>query len=63
VGSYALADPRSLPAAEATAPALTQWFTTRLEELVRAAPEQYWWVHRRWKDMREPRRAARRAAA
>ncbi len=63
VGSYALADPRNLPAAEATAPALTQWFTTRLEELVRAAPEQYWWVHRRWKDMREPRRTAQRKAA
>ena len=62
VGCTAVADPRKLSDAEATAPALTQWFTTRLEEVVRVAPEQYWWVHRRWKDMREPRRTARQAA-
>src|SRR6266566_3085720 len=29
--------------------AITQRFTTDLEELVRAAPEQYFWLHRRWK--------------
>jgi Kdo2-lipid IVA lauroyltransferase/acyltransferase len=28
---------------------LTQRFTTALETLVRKAPEQYFWVHRRWK--------------
>ena len=33
---------------------LTQEFTTALENLVRRAPEQYFWVHRRWKS--EPRR-------
>ena len=30
-------------------PRLTQQFTTALEALVRRAPEQYFWVHRRWK--------------
>jgi KDO2-lipid IV(A) lauroyltransferase len=63
VGSQAVTDPAQLPASEATVPALTQWFTSRLEEVVRVAPEQYWWVHRRWKDTREPKRAARRTAA
>ena len=28
---------------------ITQEFTTALEEIVRQAPEQYLWVHRRWK--------------
>jgi KDO2-lipid IV(A) lauroyltransferase len=29
---------------------VTQWYNRRLEELIRAMPEQYWWVHRRWRD-------------
>jgi KDO2-lipid IV(A) lauroyltransferase len=40
---------------------LTQWYTTTLETLVRRAPEQYWWLHRRWKDHRAA--GKRRAAA
>jgi len=28
---------------------LTQEYTTALEQAVRRHPEQYWWVHRRWK--------------
>lgn len=28
---------------------LTQWYNARLEEAIRRDPEQYWWVHRRWK--------------
>lgn len=28
---------------------LTQRFTTALERLIRRAPEQYFWLHRRWK--------------
>jgi KDO2-lipid IV(A) lauroyltransferase len=29
--------------------AITRRFTTALEQLVRRAPEQYFWLHRRWK--------------
>ncbi len=29
---------------------ITQWFTSKLEEGIRDFPEQYWWLHRRWKD-------------
>ena len=29
---------------------ITQWYANRMEEVVRLAPEQYWWVHRRWKE-------------
>lgn len=60
VGFEAIADPRTLPAAQATVPAMTLWYSRQLETIVRRAPEQYWWVHRRWKG--EPPRAKRSAA-
>ena len=28
---------------------ITQTFSAALESMIRAAPEQYWWMHRRWK--------------
>lgn len=40
---------------------LTEWFTGALERLIREAPEQYWWVHNRWKGQ-PPTRKARAAA-
>jgi KDO2-lipid IV(A) lauroyltransferase len=41
-------------------PAITQRFTTALERLIRSAPEQYFWLHRRWKS--QPPKARRLAA-
>ena len=38
---------------------LSQWYSTRLEEIIRTAPEQYWWLHRRWKDPRNELRQKR----
>ena len=38
----------SLPR-EAAEEDITRRYTTELETLVRAHPEQYWWAHRRWK--------------
>ncbi len=35
---------------------ITQWYTRLLEEGIRSAPEQYWWIHRRWKE-KPPHRA------
>jgi KDO2-lipid IV(A) lauroyltransferase len=29
--------------------AITEWYNGLLEQMVRSCPEQYWWVHRRWK--------------
>ncbi len=40
--------------------AITQKFTTALERIVRSAPEQYFWLHRRWKH--QPTRTRRRVA-
>ncbi len=41
--------------------AITQRFTAALERMVRRAPEQYFWLHRRWKH-EPPVRKAKRAA-
>jgi KDO2-lipid IV(A) lauroyltransferase len=41
-------------------PAITQRFTHALERIVRTAPEQYFWLHRRWKH--QPARPRRRVA-
>lgn len=38
---------------------LTQWYNRALEQIIRGAPEQYWWVHRRWKG--EPPAKSRRS--
>jgi KDO2-lipid IV(A) lauroyltransferase len=61
--AVAFHDPRSHSAQIASIRELTQWYTTRFEEIVRTAPEQYWWLHRRWKDTRSKDRAHRRRAA
>jgi KDO2-lipid IV(A) lauroyltransferase len=34
---------------------VSQWYTALLERSIRRAPEQYWWVHRRWRG--EPAKA------
>jgi len=46
-----------------TVPELTQWCTSRLEELIRRAADQYWWLHRRWKDTRRNVKKPRPAVA
>lgn len=39
---------------------ITQRYTTALERLIRRAPEQYFWLHNRWKS--QPAKAKRKAA-
>jgi KDO2-lipid IV(A) lauroyltransferase len=41
---------------------ITERYTRSLEAVVRRAPEQYFWVHRRWKSQPGERRRAQRAA-
>lgn len=35
---------------DASTLAITQRFNDKIEEIVRKHPEQWMWVHRRWKD-------------
>lgn len=42
---------------------LTQWYTNELEQIIRRAPQQYWWIHRRWKDAPQKRRRKPKAKA
>jgi KDO2-lipid IV(A) lauroyltransferase len=42
-------------------PAITRRFTSALESLIRRAPEQYFWLHRRWKH--QPLKSRRKTAA
>jgi len=55
-----MVDPTGEGFQHGTIPELTQWYTDGLEQLVRKAPEQYWWVHRRWKGTPTDRRQQRR---
>lgn len=63
VGPQAIVDPRQPGFELRTVPLLAQWYTDQLENLIREAPEQYWWLHRRWKDQPTPRALKRSAAA
>ncbi len=57
IGCNAIADPADLAPELRDVSSLTQWYNRHLEALVRKWPEQYWWMHRRWKE--KPRRRIR----
>ena len=44
-----IVDPRDSGEEAGGVKPLTQWYNRALEKTVRVAPEQYWWLHRRWK--------------
>jgi KDO2-lipid IV(A) lauroyltransferase len=52
VGCEALIDPAKIVSADPVGE-ITRQYTAALERAIRRAPEQYFWVHRRWKS--EPR--------
>jgi KDO2-lipid IV(A) lauroyltransferase len=54
-----LIDPREYAHRADAIKAITQRYTAALERLVRRHPEQYFWLHRRWK--RQPRAKAKAA--
>lgn len=51
----AVADPRELTDEQCSTRWLAQWYHEQFEAFIREAPEQYWWLHRRWKDRRKKR--------
>ena len=60
LGCEEVIDPLEFDSADALRE-ITQRYTAALERVVRRAPEQYFWVHRRWKSV--PKSRARRAGA
>jgi KDO2-lipid IV(A) lauroyltransferase len=62
VGPQATCDPLDPDFAYRSVPLLAQWYTDELENLVRKSPEQYWWLHRRWKGQ-PTARAVKRSTA
>jgi Kdo2-lipid IVA lauroyltransferase/acyltransferase len=55
-----IADPLS-PDCPNSVQSMTRWYNECLEVAIRQTPEQYWWVHRRWRG--EPPKRNRSAAA
>lgn len=53
----AMADPRNAGDGTGSIRELTQWYTSQMESMIRQSPGQYWWVHRRWKDPRPPKKS------
>ncbi|MEX0865730.1 MAG: lysophospholipid acyltransferase family protein [Pirellulales bacterium] len=63
IGAEAIADPRSEAPEVGGVRQLTQWYTDRLADIIRVAPEQYWWVHNRWKGWDQQKQRKRSQAA
>ncbi|MEZ6088440.1 MAG: lysophospholipid acyltransferase family protein [Pirellulaceae bacterium] len=64
IGCNGIADPREDGPHLQGVTELTCWYNERLENAIAGSPEQYWWMHRRWREVPEKiqRRLAKRAA-
>lgn len=58
----ALVDPVNHPEAYGSVEDLTQWYNDALSRRIRELPDQYWWLHDRWKETPQKKRAKRKAA-
>ena len=56
-----IADPLDGGERFASVASLTRWYNQCLERIIRSFPEQYWWVHRRWREPPSPRRSSQAA--
>jgi KDO2-lipid IV(A) lauroyltransferase len=61
IGLTGIADPRDGRDETSGVRPLTEWYNSHLEQAIRLAPEQYWWIHRRWKG--QPRSRGKKKAA
>src|SRR5262249_3383090 len=50
MGTDSVLDPLTMPGDMRNVTSITEWYTKQLEHTIRQAPEQYWWLHRRWRD-------------
>ncbi len=62
MGTTSIIDPLTMDSEMRSVTAITEWYTRLLEVTIREAPEQYWWIHRRWRDYK-PRSKQRRASS
>ena len=62
VGCDAIIEPEEWTGTADDARLLTQRYTSALERIIRRDPEQYLWLHRRWKHQPKPRGRKREAA-
>jgi lauroyl/myristoyl acyltransferase len=46
-------NPDANPAEYSSVEELTQWYNDVLAARIRLQPEQYWWLHNRWRDVSE----------
>ena len=63
MGLDGVVDPLDDPPEAAGVAELTQWYNDVLEACIRRHPEQYWWLHDRWKDISQYRRLRKKQAA
>ena len=50
MGVVGVTDPHEDPPQMSGMRELTQWYNLMLAKAICRAPEQYWWIHRRWKE-------------
>ena len=63
IGCTGVADPLDMPPELKSVKALTQWYNDRLADAIQDDPNQFWWVHRRWKEKPVRKTKKRRQAA
>ena len=56
MGMDAVLDPAENPPECGSVEDFTQWYNHALEARIRQVPEQYWWLHERWKDLKPRKR-------
>lgn len=62
IGCTGVADPLELNEDLKDVTSLTQWYNDRIGQAIYDCPEQFWWVHRRWKE-KPVRKTKKRMAA
>jgi KDO2-lipid IV(A) lauroyltransferase len=50
IGCTGVADPLEMDDSLRDVKKLTQWYNDRLADAIAKDPDQFWWVHRRWKE-------------
>ncbi len=50
IGCTGVADPLEMDESLKDVKKLTQWYNDRLADAIAKDPDQFWWVHRRWKE-------------